>query len=91
MRASMNSISIAAQVISGMTWKGESSYVQFQIRFVGGFYNCLLHENKLKPNSKIEKGSIIQLNATVLDSSELLISYYVHIPEKKNTRTSYIL
>ena len=63
--------------------KEESPFVQFQINFVDGSYNCLLHENKLKPNSKIEKGSIIQLDATVLDSYELLISYYILIPEDK--------
>lgn len=79
----MNSISIAARVTSEMTWKEESPFVQFQINFVDGSYNCLLHENKLKPNSKIEKGSIIQLDATVLDSYELLISYYILIPKDK--------
>lgn len=79
----MNSISIAARVKSEMTWKEESPFVQFQINFVGGYYNCLLHENKLKPNSKIENGCTIQLDATVLDSNELLISYYILIPEDK--------
>ena len=74
----MNSISIAARVTSEMTWKEESPFVQFQINFVNGSYNCLLHENKLKPNSKIEKGCTIQL-----DSNELLISYYILIPEDK--------
>ncbi|WP_317913076.1 hypothetical protein [Carnobacterium maltaromaticum] len=81
----MYSISIAARVTSDMSWKKESPYVQFTINFVEGTYKCLLHENKLKPNSKIEKGSLIQLDATVLDSNELLIAYYIIIIEEKRT------
>lgn len=86
----MNSISIAARVTSEMTWKEESPFVQFQINFVDGSYNCLLHENKLKPNSKIEKGCTIQLDATVLDSNELLISYYILIPGVPSAQGEFV-
>lgn len=81
----MNSISIAARVTSDMSWKKESPYVQFTISFVGGTYRCLLHESRLKPKSKIEKGGLIQIDATVLDSNELMISYYIIITEEKRT------
>lgn len=69
----MISISIAARVTLDMCWKKESPYVQFTINFVGGTYKCLLHESRLKPESKIEKDSLIQLDDIVLDSNELLI------------------
>lgn len=77
----MNSISIAARVRSEISWKEESSFVQFRISFFEGSYDCLLHESKLKLNSRIKKGSIIQIYGSILGSNELLIYYYVIIPE----------
>ncbi|WP_317946542.1 hypothetical protein [Carnobacterium maltaromaticum] len=77
----MKALSIAARVTSTMNWKEESPFIQFQINFIEGIFNCLLHEDKLKPNSKIEKGDIIQIDAIVLKTNELLISYYILIKE----------